>query len=115
MAFHVSFLRELKNKATGVDILVPQYEHIPGPFGGSVDYHIIVVTQLFYFKTPTKHKESDIVQFMVSAKNYLTLLHPNTSMHILCVYPFFRQGDFVEKARAPLVGYHFLYPHDLYV
>ena len=77
------FLRELKNKATGVDILVPQYEHIPGPFGGSVDYHIIVVTQLFYFKTPTKHKESDIVQFMVSAKNYLTLLHPNTSMHIL--------------------------------
>ena len=68
--FMSHFLRELKNKATGVDILVPQYEHIPGPFGGSVDYHIIVVTQLFYFKTPTKHKESDIVQFMVSAKNY---------------------------------------------
>ena len=66
------FLRELKNKATGVDILVPQYEHIPGPFGGSVDYHIIVVTQLFYFKTPPKHKESDIVQFMVSA--YYTLI-----------------------------------------
>ena len=81
--FMSHFLRELKNKATGVDILVPQYEHIPGPFGGSVDYHIIVVTQLFYFKTPTKHKESDIVQFMVNAKNYLTLLHPNTSMHIL--------------------------------
>lgn len=60
--------RELKNKATGVDILVPQYEHIPGPFGGSVDYHIIVVTQLFYFKTPTKHKESDIVQFMIPQK-----------------------------------------------
>ena len=74
--FMSHFLRELKNKATGVDILVPQYEHIPGPFGGSVDYHIIVVTQLFYFKTPTKHKESDIVQFMVNAKNYLTLLHP---------------------------------------
>ena len=66
--FMSHFLRELKNKATGVDILVPQYEHIPGPFGGSVDYHIIVVTQLFYFKTPTKHKESDIVQFMVNAK-----------------------------------------------
>ena len=74
--FMSHFLRELKNKATGVDILVPQYEHIPGPFGGSVDYHIIVVTQLFYFKTPTKHKESDIVQFMVGAKNNLTRLHP---------------------------------------
>ena len=36
-------------------------------------------------------------------------------MHILCIFPFFRQGDFVEKARAPLVGYHFLYSHDLYV
>lgn len=60
--------RELKNKATGVDILVPRYEHIPGPFGGSVDYHIIVVTQLFYFKTPAKHKESDIVQFMIPQK-----------------------------------------------
>ena len=42
-------------------------------------------------------------------------LHPNTSMHILFIFPFFQQGDFVEKARAPLVGYHFLYPHDLYV
>ena len=42
-------------------------------------------------------------------------LHPNTSMHILCIFPFFQQGDFVEKARAPLVGYHFLYSHDLYV
>jgi len=28
-----------------------------------------VVTQLFYFKTPNKHKESDVVQFMVSVKN----------------------------------------------
>ena len=36
-------------------------------------------------------------------------------MHILCIFPSFRQGDFVEKARAPLVGYHFLYSHDLYV
>jgi len=32
-------------------------------------YHVIVVTQLFYFKTPNKHKESDVVQFMVSVKN----------------------------------------------
>lgn len=26
---------------------------------------MIVVTQLFYFKTPNKHKESDVVQFMI--------------------------------------------------
>ena len=32
-------------------------------------YHVIVVTQLFYFKTSNKHKESDVVQFMVSVKN----------------------------------------------
>ena len=63
------FYRELKNKATGLDIRVPQYEHISGPFGGVVMYHVIVVTQLFYFKTPNKHKESDVVQFMVSVKN----------------------------------------------
>ena len=62
----ILFYRELKNKATGLDICVPQYEHISGSaFGGSVVYHVIVVTQLFYFKTPSKHKESDIVQFMV--------------------------------------------------
>lgn len=60
--------RELKNKATGLDIRVPQYEHISGTFGGAVVYHVIVVTQLFYFKTPNKHKESDVVQFMIPQK-----------------------------------------------
>ena len=68
--------RELKNKATGVDILVPQYEHISGSFGGSVVYHVIVVTQLFYFKTPNKHKESDVVQFMVG------LIYTFLSIHL---------------------------------
>ena len=58
--------RELKNRATGIDIFVPQYEHISGSFGGSVLYNVIVVTRLFYFKIPSKHKESDVVQFMVS-------------------------------------------------
>ena len=60
------FHSELKNKATGIDIIVPRYEHIPGSFGGSVVYHVIVVTELFYFKTPGRHKESDVIQFMVS-------------------------------------------------
>jgi len=60
--------RELKNRATGIDIRVPQREHVSGPFGGSVLYHVIVVTRLFYFKTPGKHKESDVVQFMIPQK-----------------------------------------------
>lgn len=59
--------RELKNRATGIDVFVPQYEHISGSFGGSVLYNVIVVTRLFYFKIPSKHKESDVVQFMVSS------------------------------------------------
>lgn len=60
--------RELKNRATGIDIRVPQHEQVSGPFGGSVLYHVIVVTRLFYFKTPSKHKESDVVQFMIPQK-----------------------------------------------
>lgn len=60
--------RELKNRATGIDIFVPQYEHISGSFGGSVLYNVIVVTRLFYFKMPSKHKESDVVQFMIPQK-----------------------------------------------
>ena len=59
----------MKNKVTGLDLAVSNYEDVPGAFGGtiggSVLYHIIVVTKLFYFKTPGKHKESDVVQFMV--------------------------------------------------
>ena len=64
--FDINNYRELKNRATGIDIFVPQYEHISGSFGGSVLYNVIVVTRLFYFKIPSKHKESDVVQFMVS-------------------------------------------------
>ncbi|XP_048590412.1 HCLS1-binding protein 3 [Nematostella vectensis] len=60
--------RELRNKATGIDIYVPRHETISGTLGGTVLYHVIVVTRLFYFKTPGKHKESDIVQFMIPQK-----------------------------------------------
>ncbi|XP_031570024.1 transcription initiation factor TFIID subunit 7-like [Actinia tenebrosa] len=56
--------RELKNKNTGIDIYVPKYDTIPGHLGSTVMYHVIVVTRLFYFKSQTKYKESDVVQFM---------------------------------------------------
>ncbi|KXJ05900.1 HCLS1-binding protein 3 isoform X2 [Exaiptasia diaphana] len=60
--------RELKNKHTGIDIYVPKHETIPGHLGGTVLYHVIVVTRLFYFKTQGKYKESDVVQFMIPQK-----------------------------------------------
>jgi hypothetical protein len=65
--FHCS---ELKNKSTGVDIYVPRYDVIPGHLGGTVMYHVIVVSRLFYFKTQGKYKESDVVQFMVISGEY---------------------------------------------
>lgn len=60
------YFSELKNKNTGIDIYVPKYDTIPGHLGGTVMYHVIVVTRLFYFKSNSKYKESDVVQFMVS-------------------------------------------------
>ena len=57
--------RELKNKSTGIDIIVPEYQIIPGKIVNTVLYHVIVITRLFYFKT-RQHKESDLVQFAVS-------------------------------------------------
>ena len=70
------FCSELKNRATGIDIYVPQHEDVQGPLGGSVVYNVIVVTRLFYFKMPGKHKESDVVQFMVSmCQPYITTVH----------------------------------------
>ena len=62
--------RELKNKSTGIDIIVPEYQIIPGKIINTVLYHIIVITRLFYFKT-RQHKESDLVQFAVSEHFYL--------------------------------------------
>ena len=59
--------RELKNKSTGIDIIVPEYQVIPGKIVNTVLYHIIVITRLFYFKT-RQHKDSDLVQFAVSNK-----------------------------------------------
>ncbi|ESO83197.1 hypothetical protein LOTGIDRAFT_236788 [Lottia gigantea] len=60
-------VRELKNKESGLDISIPNYKEIPGLLGGTVEYNVVVVSNLFYFKSP-KHKESDVVQFMISKK-----------------------------------------------
>lgn len=60
-------IRELKNKDTGIDLSVPTYKEIKGLLGSSYEYHVMVVSNLSYFKT-AKHKESDNVQFMIPKK-----------------------------------------------
>ncbi|XP_052832064.1 HCLS1-binding protein 3 isoform X2 [Octopus bimaculoides] len=60
-------VRQLKNPETGIDVSVPTYEEIPGLLTKSVEYQVTVVTNLAIFKSP-KHKESDIVQFVVGKK-----------------------------------------------
>ena len=59
------FTRELKNKVTGIDLLVPDYVEIPGKISKSAVFNVIVITRLFYYKSKGQ-KESDVVQFTVS-------------------------------------------------
>lgn len=60
-------VRQLKNKETGIDISVPTYEEIPGLLIKTIDFQVTVVTNLPVFKLP-KHKETDVVQFVVGKK-----------------------------------------------
>lgn len=57
--------RELKNKITGIDLYVSDYQEIPHKIRNTYLYHVIAVTNLFYYKS-SEHKQSDVVQFMVS-------------------------------------------------
>ncbi|XP_077863299.1 uncharacterized protein LOC144346423 [Saccoglossus kowalevskii] len=67
MATPILTTRELRNEDTGIDITVPTYKEIPGLLSTTAEYHVIVISKLSYFKTP-KHKDNDIVQFMVPKK-----------------------------------------------
>ena len=58
------FARELKNKETGIDISIPVYKEIKGLLNSSWEFYVVVVSCLPYFKSP-KHKDTDVVQFMV--------------------------------------------------
>ena len=66
---YVSCHRKLKNRETGVDMSVPSYETASSPKLVK-DYHVVVITNLPYFKLP-EHSEKDVVQFMVSMAGYL--------------------------------------------
>jgi len=57
-------LRELKNKVTGIDLMVPDYVEKSGKLSKSALYNVIVITRLFYYKSKGL-KESDVVQFTV--------------------------------------------------
>ena len=60
-----SLNRELKNKVTGIDLMVPDFVEKVGKLSRSAVYNVIVITRLFYYKSKGL-KESDVVQFTVS-------------------------------------------------
>ena len=62
----ILFPSDLKNKDTGIDISIPSHKEIPGLLTTTVEYHVVTVTILQCFKQP-KHKETDVVQFMVGS------------------------------------------------
>ncbi|KAI0219221.1 hypothetical protein LSAT2_029181 [Lamellibrachia satsuma] len=61
-------IRKLKNKESCVDLSVPTNKEIPGLVTVTVEYHVVVVSDQAVFKSP-KHKDTDVVQFMIS-KHY---------------------------------------------
>ncbi|XP_061181606.1 HCLS1-binding protein 3-like [Saccostrea echinata] len=60
-------IRELKNRETGIDITIPRITQEKGLLQSTYEYQVVVVSNLPFFKSP-KHKESDVVQFMVKKK-----------------------------------------------
>ena len=69
----ISFCSEIKNKVTGVDIYVSDYQEVPHRVKDEHLYHVIVVSNLFYYKT-RQHRENDVVQFMVCAGGQSSLI-----------------------------------------
>ena len=63
--FNDFFFRDVKNKVTGIDLSIPSHRVIPGLLSSTIEYHVVVVTNLPVFKS-AKHKETDTVQFMVN-------------------------------------------------
>ena len=63
--FFNDFFRDVKNKVTGIDLSIPSHRVIPGLLSSTIEYHVVVVTNLSVFKS-AKHKETDTVQFMVN-------------------------------------------------
>jgi hypothetical protein len=56
--------RSVKNKETGLDLAVSSVKETPGLLTYSLEFSVIVVSDLSCFKLP-QHKETDTVQFMV--------------------------------------------------
>lgn len=84
------FFREVKNKETGLDISIPNYKETPGLLGSTVGFNVVVVSRLSFFKSP-KHKENDVVQFMVRIGSFMliSLGRSFLSQHNFRVYRYF--------------------------
>lgn len=57
-------VRQLKNQLSGLDLCIPTVKEIPGILVDTIEYHVLVVSNLQFFKLP-QHKESDVVQFVI--------------------------------------------------
>lgn len=57
-------VRKLKNQLSGLDLSIPTIKEIPGILVDTVEYHVLVVSNLSFFKLP-QHKETDVVQFVI--------------------------------------------------
>ena len=51
-----------------MDLSVPTHKETPGLLTTTVEYHVVVVSDQPVFKSP-KHKETDVVQFMVGDRS----------------------------------------------
>ena len=83
----------MKNKSSGIDLNVPTYKETPGLLGSSVEYQVVVVSSLPFFKSP-KHRESDVVQFVVNVKTIpIICLSVHPYMYV-CIVGFVLKGIF---------------------
>ena len=62
-----------------MDLSVPTNKEIPGLVTVTVEYHVVVVSDQAVFKSP-KHKDTDVVQFMVGATVLRHHLKASTSV-----------------------------------
>ena len=62
---NVFYCREVKNQATGLDLMVTSVKELPGIISYTLEYTVVVISNIRCFKLP-QHKDTDTVQFTVS-------------------------------------------------
>lgn len=83
-------VRQLKNQLSGLDLCIPTVKEIPGILVDTIEYQVLVVSNLQFFKLP-QHRESDVVQFVIpkrfedfeNLRKCLILQYPGTVLPTL--------------------------------